>query len=311
MSKKLKIKNSYNLFELMEMFLKYKSACGLTERTLETYKTHFNSFKQYSDGSTDMEKLKFQILNFLESKNNMSPYTYNTALKELKCFFSWCVMQGYLENSPIKVLGIIRKKEPYKEVSIPPEDMQKFISTIRKEYYCEYRDYVIICLMIDTGIRPAECFKLQNENVDYKNNCIMITEDVSKTNTRRFLPVSKSVISLISDLVKYVPSEWNTNLIFTSNTGTPLTSRTFSKRMKIYSNRSGVKITAYDIRHSFATQFLENNGELFCLGKIMGHSNIRTTQRYVYSKQEFITAQHSMATPLNKVMRNKKLVLRR
>ena len=53
-------------------------------------------------------------------------------------------------------------------------------------------------------------------------------------------------------------------------------------------NLSGVKIAPYQLRHSFATLYLKNGGDLFTLQKEMGHSDLRMTKRYSEIDDDFL-----------------------
>lgn len=295
-------KNSYDLYELMDMFLNFKKAEGIAERTMKDYQFNFKHFKEYASSTLDLELLKSEIVAFMATKSSLSPYTYNSVLKMLKALFNWITNQEYIMKNPIKLLGLKNKKEHIKDVNISPSDIKKLLSIMNLTNYCEFRDYIIVCLMIDCGIRPAECFKLVEDNILFASNSIMVTTEIAKTKTERMLPISLLVIDMIKKLISLKPKEWKSKLVFTTHTGTPLNSEVFSRRFKVYGGKCDVYITAYDLRHSFATQFLENNGNVFCLQRMLGHSNLNMTRRYVHFSQSYITEQHSISSPLNNII---------
>ena len=71
----------------------------------------------------------------------------------------------------------------------------------------------------------------------------------------------------------------------------------FSKLILRYSRRLGFKVTPYMLRHTFATLFVENNGNLLILKNIMGHSQISTTERYVHESKRMIKSGYDKACP--------------
>ena len=76
----------------------------------------------------------------------------------------------------------------------------------------------------------------------------------------------------------------------------------FDKRLQIYSQQAKVKITPYDLRHTFATMYLNNQGNVFALQRIMGHSDLRMTKRYIAISDEQLIEQHNLSTPLNNIV---------
>lgn len=64
-----------------------------------------------------------------------------------------------------------------------------------------------------------------------------------------------------------------------------------------YSEKSGEKITPYQLRHSFATLFLKNGGDVFSLQHLMAHSDLRMTKRYTELDESYIEQQHRSYSP--------------
>jgi site-specific recombinase XerD len=67
----------------------------------------------------------------------------------------------------------------------------------------------------------------------------------------------------------------------------------------MYSKRIGIKVRPYDLRHSFALNFLRNGGNVFALQKLMGHSTLDMTKRYLALTQGDLQEQHAKASPVN------------
>lgn len=64
-----------------------------------------------------------------------------------------------------------------------------------------------------------------------------------------------------------------------------------------YSQKSGIKVTPYQLRHSFATLFLKNGGDVFSLQHLMSHSDLRMTKRYTELDESYIEQQHRSYSP--------------
>jgi integrase len=73
----------------------------------------------------------------------------------------------------------------------------------------------------------------------------------------------------------------------------------WGKRMDYNSNLIGHKIRAYDLRHCFALYYLRAGGDVFSLQRMMGHSNLAMTQKYIALTEQDLRNQHAKSSPLH------------
>jgi site-specific recombinase XerD len=71
--------------------------------------------------------------------------------------------------------------------------------------------------------------------------------------------------------------------------------------MKRYSEKAGVKVTPYGLRHTFAIEFLKAGGGPFSLQRILGHTDLTMTRRYVRLSQDDLREVHEKASPVQKL----------
>ncbi|MFC1926827.1 tyrosine-type recombinase/integrase [Chloroflexota bacterium] len=90
--------------------------------------------------------------------------------------------------------------------------------------------------------------------------------------------------------------------VFLSSSGLPLTDNSVKLTFARLSKRSGVKrLHAHLCRHTFATRFLMNGGDVFTLQQILGHSTLEMVRRYVNLVSSHITIQHRKFSPLDRL----------
>ncbi len=312
MGKKLTLidlSDNQTLEEVFEEFVTFKVASGMAQSTIDLYNYEYSHFRRYTSNTTDIRKLKAELLRLFSDRSKLAPTTYNMTYKVFNCFFNWAEHEKLIEVNPIKELGLKAKRDEGKLRSIPNDKIKSMLQVIDIKQYVEFRDYVIILLMLDTGIRPVEAFRLELDNIDLEHYSIVVTKEKAKTRTQRQLPVSKLVIDLIHKLLKLRPDDWELNWVFNNHEGGKMHTQMFTRRLFEYSIRCGSKITPYDLRHSFATKFIENEGNIFVLQNMMGHSDLRMTKRYVTISQEKMQEQHTKASPLNNIIqRNTRVV---
>lgn len=106
---------------------------------------------------------------------------------------------------------------------------------------------------------------------------------------------------MIAKIIKIKPAEWG-ECLFPSRDGKPLNTHALSVDFDRHCKIAGIKVTPYQLRHSFATYFVKNGGNIFTLQQLMGHSDIRMTKRYTDIDEEAKKAQHEQNTPINQLI---------
>jgi len=283
-------------------FIMFKKAGGISERTESDYKKYFKMFFTDSDLNTmcfpEFEELKAEILKHFSKYADKAPATYNLHFAYLSSFFSWCTLEGYIPQNPIKEIGLKKRKDEIKLRHLETDTIKKLFSIMDIKTFSGYRDYAITVLTMDTGIRPKEIFSLHKDDIDLLHGNLTIPRDISKTRTTRVLPISMQTIVVIKKLISITPSDWGERLFYTCE-GMQMSAETWGKRLTYYGGKLKHKITPYMLRHSFAIGYLKNGGNVFALQKELGHVDITMTRRYINISDNDLKEQHISASPLN------------
>ena len=154
-----------------------------------------------------------------------------------------------IEKNPI---NFPRKKDEGRAQSVSPEVLKKLLETPDRKTFTGLRDYILILLILDTGIRPGEALKLLPEDFNLDSNEVTVREEIAKTRKKRTLPLSALIALAVNRLIRCRPREWWENApLFCSQDGKPMLESSLTHRFKKYSSQIGYKITPYDLRHSF------------------------------------------------------------
>ncbi|MDI9462497.1 MAG: site-specific integrase [Bacillota bacterium] len=115
------------------------------------------------------------------------------------------------------------------------------------------RDYALILLTLDTGIRPGEALALLPHDVNFSALEMRIRAEIAKTRISRTLPIHPITANTIKELLSARPKEWQSNApVFCSNEGKKMNITSWGDRLEMYSKEIGVHIRPYDLRHVFA-----------------------------------------------------------
>jgi len=195
----------HNLYELMDKFIFCKKAQGMTYRTIRVYQKHLEDFL-----TTLFETLKNALINFYSQKRDKVPATYNIPYSNLNAFFNWMVdVEKVLKENPLKVLKLRKIKDEGQARHIEPDVIKILLNVINLSTYAGLRDYSIILLTLDTGIRPNKAFSLFETDIDFTYYSIKVRRETVKTRTTRTLPLSPQTTEVLKKLLSVKPNDWD------------------------------------------------------------------------------------------------------
>jgi integrase len=136
----------------------------------------------------------------------------------------------------------------------------------------------VILVALNTGMRKAEIYNLEWVNVNLEHNFITVTAQEAKNKKIRRIPINKSLREL---LLKLNLTRNGSRYVFENpKTGKPYTDLKRGWQSALEKARiNGMRF--HDLRHTFASHFLMNGGDLYTLKEILGHKDITTTSRYL------------------------------
>ena len=135
---------------------------------------------------------------------------------------------------------------------------------------------------IGTGVRRKELLGLRWEDIDFNTKTILLRE--TKTQKSRMLGINSDIENILKEVgIK------KTGPVF------PLTNWELRYQINHAAKKAGIPHTRlHDLRHTFAKNFLDRDGKLYDLQNLMGHSSIKTTQKYMKFKKEEIAQKMSV-----------------
>lgn len=285
------------LAEVANEFLALKKAQKVRERTLNDYKKHIDKFLEQSQNSLDVDVLKIEILEYFADIPKTSPARFNHPYQYLHALFACAAKQDYIPYNPFEKLELKKVRDEGNVQPAEIRDIQTFLKALDKHNYTELRDYNIVLLMLDTGIRTSELMAIRNEDYNPESQSILVRPDVAKTSRSRTLYLSAMTNTSLKKFLKVKPKEWE-KWLFPTRDGKQLQANVLGRNFRKYCDRTGVKFTPYQIRHSFATFYLENGGDLFTLQRQMGHTDLQMTKRYTEISDKLLVESHQNYSPI-------------
>jgi len=284
--------------EAAKQFLLLKQAQGLAPRTLEDYRRHLERFFAKHPECWPKD-VKAAALDYMAEQ--VAPAYFNLKLKHLKAFFAWCHREGILPSNPLESLRYRRAEG--RVVQLDAKTLSDLLSLPDKDTFSGLRDFALLCLTMDTGIRPSEALSLLPSDVNLRSMEVHVRAEQAKTRIPRTLPISPTTAEAIAKLLGARHPSWGEKVpVFCTQDGAPMSIHGWRYRLQVYSRKLGVKVRPYDLRHAFALHYLRNGGNALALQRTLGHRDLTMTKRYVALTQQDLREQHTLASPLQALL---------
>lgn len=280
-----------NLNELYEKFInEKKSYCE--EKTITYYEENLTKFIEYV---ADRELTRDIYIKYIYElrKKNIKNTTIRTYCRAVKAFSHWLLDYDYIEKDITYNVKLPRED---KDLVIPLSSEEvKYIDDvlidsanikIKEEHNPIYlRNLLIIHLMLDAGLRKSEVIKLNINDIDVNKNVIYINN--TKWNKSRVIPLSSVIKNLYNVYLlerSYIAiGIMNNSPLLVKLDENRITSDTIKSLFRRLKKQSGIeRIHPHLLRHTFATSYLMQGGNLEQLRIILGHSDYNVTRHYLH-----------------------------
>ncbi|WP_345239585.1 tyrosine-type recombinase/integrase [Pontibacillus salipaludis] len=209
--------------------------------------------------------------------NQVSDTTISNYIRNIKVFFNFLYKEREIQENPVKNIENVKPKRKQKSL-LTREELQKVLKQIDTSKFHEYRLWMQVRLIIDTGIRAGECCNLKPEDMDFKHNSLLITNP--KNNKERYVYFSFKLGRDLKQWAKYRDRFSDSEYVFPTTRGTKQDIRNFERALRTAGERVGVKIHPHQLRNNFAKFYLLNGGDWVSLSRILGHSSAEVTQKH-------------------------------
>ena len=164
------------------------------------------------------------------------------------------------------------------------------------------RNQTIIMILLDTGLRMGELINLKMDDVHMNEGLLKV---MGKGKKERIVPMgSNAQRALQRYLFRYrlKPLHPGIDNVFLSVLRKPLTENSMKLIFSRLAKKSGVaRLHAHLCRHTFATRFLVNGGDVFTLQQILGHSTLEMVRHYVNLAANHVAIQHQRFSLLDRL----------
>jgi len=292
---------------LLESFLEYLSyEKKYAENTIKAYKADLILFKDFCETALEQEDLTTvhynQIRTWIVSlvDQGLTNRSINRKISTLKSFYKFLQKIEEIKINPLakhKALKVQKKNQ----IPFTHKEVEEVIDNLSiKNDFISVRNRLIVELFYSTGIRRIELVNILEKNIDLYNKHIKV---LGKRNKERYVPLLPSVLDTIKKyLLLKSDIETKTEALFITEKGTKIYETLVYRVIKLYFSQvsSKVKKSPHILRHSFATQMLNEGADLNSVKELLGHSSLASTQVYTHNSLEKMKKMFNNAHPRSK-----------
>lgn len=266
----------------LEQFLDTLSGKNRSNATMRAYKTDIEQFFSWLHDNNvsiqypkDVEKV--DILEYLSylSKRELTGVARARKLSAIREYFRFLEGVDYIQKSPTTGVDT-PKRERNTRSYLRADEYTKMLSLAG----ANPRDYAILQVFLQTGIRVSELVNLTIDDVDFVKPAIKV---MGKGRVEREIELEKKGIQALKNYLSIRPQGLS-NKLFLNYLGETISDRGVRKLVIKYKELAGItkKASCHALRHTFATFKAEKGVSPFQLQQWLGHANIATTQIYVH-----------------------------
>ena len=278
-------------------------------QTIKTYNTEVRLFVAYVTGEMgkDLFSLTAEDVSFYR-EHLIKTYAAATAAKKLavlRRFLIFTFMTGATTVNPEALRFFaksprVRQNPAYNVLT--EDELQRMLNAARTD---NYRDYVMLAVMAGCGLREAEVVGLKLSDFQDAGGDVVMLRVLGKGDKVRNVPISPELWRLVQRYVLLSGRSLNSHAdarkpLLCSRVGKdkPLTTRSVQNIVKKYVRAAGITkpISPHSIRHTVGTNMAVNEAPLLVIQQFLGHSDPKTTMRYIRRAEELASKAYQYNT---------------
>ena len=264
-------------------------------RDLERYRTYLVSCYETDDLAKATPAMLRSFLVDLKEEG-LSNRSINRMIATLNTFYKYCLREEAVERNPMS--GIKSLRQPKNLVKFVSETDINKVSFKNLDDHTTKRDELLFEILYQTGIRKAELIGLRDVDVDFVEMRMKVR---GKSDKERFIPLSAELLEMVRhyEALRDATFEGHDDRLLLNDKGEEMSP--YFVYDKVHRMLEGVTTlkqkSPHVLRHTFATHLLDEGASLVAIQKLLGHTDLATTQVYAHNTIEQLKKIHEQAHP--------------
>ena len=293
-------------------FTLHIEARRLSPGTIRQYLHVLNGFASHIGAQVPLLSITLeQLEGYFVSRNGLKRATLKRHHTALSSFSTWASTR----HPPLvaeHMMRNVKAPRPEENVVVPftKEEIKALLNHCSKsaaytrpgKRECEHtlpdgiRNRSIILLLLDTGLRASELCSLAIEDVDLRQQRLVV---VGKGNKERELRFDARTAEAIWKYLATRSEPRQHDPLFANSNGDYIERRSLCNSLRSLGNRADIKgVHTHRFRHTFAIEYLRNHGDIYTLQMMLGHTSLEMVRRYLNLAQSDLEKAHKRASPV-------------
>ncbi len=266
---------------------------GLAGNSVASYLQDYDHLARYmSERGVAPEEVGIEELREMLKELNelgIAPTSQRRMIAGWRMFYKMLVVEDVLKANPAELLDLPMRPSRLPDV-LTDEDITKIQSTFDLSLPDQYRNNVIVEVLYGCGLRVSELVNLKLSNVYADEQMLQV---IGKGEKERWVPINPRALELMLSYVHNVRVHQplragEEKYVFINRLGTRLSRQYVFMFLKQAVADAGIKkkISPHSLRHSFATELVENGADLRAVQEMLGHASLSTTEIYTHLSRE-------------------------
>ncbi|MDP3461285.1 MAG: tyrosine-type recombinase/integrase, partial [Bacteroidales bacterium] len=218
-------------------------------------------------------------------------------LSSIRSFYRFCMRNNYIQQNPAEKIQSLKVRKSLPEF-VTKDLMLKMTENSHSDNFTIIRDGLIIDLLYQTGIRLSELTGIQETDIHFGNNSLIVR---GKGNKERIIPFHTTLKNVLIAYLKEKHKLFGTDqkALFVTKNGKPAYNKMIYRIVHtiLSSETTLQKTSPHILRHTFATHLLNNGASILAIKELLGHSSLAATQIYTHNTIEQLKSIHKQAHP--------------
>jgi integrase/recombinase XerC len=212
----------------------------------------------------------------------LSPATVNRHLQAIRKFCDFARQSNLMENNPAADVRPMQAP-PTSRRALDADEIARLLEAAQAgRPSLVKRDYAIIQLLLQTGIKVGELTELQLTDIELTDGRGTLTVTGNGGNSHRCIPINVPACQALQEYLRVRPPSPGVKHLFLSQEGNSISTRTVQRLINIYTRAADLTgISAQTLRYTFATSMLKETSDVATVANLLGHRSVETTLRYI------------------------------
>ena len=284
----------------MQGFREYLQRRNYAAHTVDSYLLDLSLF--FQDIDSPLPKISsHDVDRFIDQQHaqGLTPATINRRLYALKHFFDVLVEQRMISLNPVKPSHMLRRGRPLPK-PLAQEPLEQLFVRIQHPM-----DRALFLLMLRCGLRVSEVARLKVRDIDWTQHTLLIEQGKGRKDRQVYL--SADALAGLRECLKQRPASVPGDLVFWNQKrpGHTLSIKAIQKKMARYAAAAGIVASCHRLRHTFASNLLEQGAEIVSIRELLGHASIASSERYAKVSNQKV--KQIYVTTMRKILRQSKV----